>query len=151
LPWGVYSVYQGFRYGKRLDVQKSVQTGELIFSNSEFVLVELENDEWVDGVSFGRAIVIGHEHAGTYELMVHEIVHQYQYQEYMVFNTWLKPASKQLKSKPLKKLFSRYIYPEVPHFEWIYVLQGIHEPQNYFRNFYEFEAQRFATNKYVQR
>ncbi|HYH14393.1 MAG TPA: hypothetical protein VD794_04185 [Flavisolibacter sp.] len=151
LPWGLYSIHEGFRFGKRFDVQKSVQTGELIFSNPEYVLVDLGNEEWVEGVSFGRAIVIGHEYAGTYEVMVHEIVHQYQYQEYMVFNTWLKPLANRLKSKPVKKLFSRYIYPEVPYFLWSYGLQGTPDPQHYYRNFYEFEAQRFATNKYVPR
>ncbi len=83
--------------------------------------------------------------------MAHEIVHQFQFGDFQVFNTWLKPFEKKVKSKTLKTIFSKYIYFNIPYYWGLYEITGRYDPPHYYKNFFEFEAQRFSTNEYVPR
>jgi len=151
LPWSINAIYCGLLYGKSFDWQKSIQTGELIFSNKRYVLVDFGNGLHREGASFGGSIVIGAEYTGTYALMVHEIIHEYQFREHLVFNAWVQKATARMKPTTLTSLLSKAIYPEIPYFKLANYIQGRYSPPHYYRNFYEFEAKWFATHRHVNR
>jgi hypothetical protein len=148
LPEVLDAIYNGSKAGS-FDFKNTLLTGNLIYTNKENALV-LFGDEYVEGVSFSRSIAIGANWALTNRIIAHEIVHLFQYEEYQIFNTWLKPLEKKIKSKAINKVFSKYIYFDVPYFWLPYTIERYNN-QHYYRNFYEFEAERFSTNKFVPR
>jgi hypothetical protein len=142
LPWSINCIIAGASDG-RFDARTSLLTGNITFKSDD----ALPGNNM--GFSYGRSIVYLD---GTYEtlaVIAHELVHQFQYNDYMVFNTWLTPLQSTIKSERLKTIFKKYIYLDLPWFLPFYALEGEHGHFHYYRNFFEFEAQRFATNRYV--
>lgn len=118
--------------------------------NKNSVLVTINNNEY-EGWCYGRAIVVGKDWVGLKKVIAHEIVHQFQFGEYQILNSWLQPVSKNIKSRWVKKIFTDYVYLDLPYSNAFYLTQKQNQNQSYYKNFYEFEAERFATNKFVQR
>ena len=151
LPEAVVATVLASKYGK-FDLSTSLKTGDIIFKSNR--ILDLPNRSPAEGVTFGRATVYVQSPPGYFtkhRILSHELVHRFQYNEYQVFNTWLKPAVDKIKSKVLKTVFSKYIYPDVPYFFVPYYVSGHYSDNHYYRNFYEFEADRFATNAWVPR
>lgn len=144
LPESIYSVWACSRYGK-FDLNTTLSTGEMAFRNDSDGFSN-GNGNYI-GMSFGRSYVYT-SNMSPYETIAHEIIHNFQYREYQIFNTYLMPFSRSVKSKSLKNLFSRYVYFDIPYFWAAYEIAGRSSVNDY-RNFYQFEAQRFATNQYV--
>ncbi|MGH2649242.1 MAG: hypothetical protein ACRDE8_16800, partial [Ginsengibacter sp.] len=151
LPEAVVATIIATRYG-RFDIGSSLRTGEIIFKSNK--ILDLPNAPLASGVTFGRAIVYVDNPQNNYtkdRILSHELVHRYQYNEYQVFNTWLSPPAEKIKSKSLQTIFSKYVYADIPYLFLPYYINGRHADPHYYRNFYEFEADRFATNAYVPR
>lgn len=151
LPEAVVATIIAARYGM-FDLVTSLRTGEIIFKTDK--VLDLPNAPLASGVTFGRAIVYVDTPQSYYtkdRILSHEIVHRYQYNEYQVFNAWLNPVAGKIKSKSLRTIFSKYVYLDIPYFFLPYYINGRHTDPHYYRNFYEFEAERFATNAYVPR
>jgi hypothetical protein len=151
LPDAVVATILASKYGK-FDLATSLGTGEIIFKGDKDL--NLPNAPIASGVTFGRAIVYVDKPQSYYtkdRIIAHEIVHRYQYNEYQIFNTWLNPVAKKIKSKSLQTIFSKYVYLDIPYFFVPYYIIGRHAAPHYNFNFYEFEAERFATNAYVPR
>jgi hypothetical protein len=151
LPDAVVATILASKYG-RFDLATSLGTGEIIFKGDKDL--NLPNAPIASGVTFGRAIVYVDKPQSYYtkdRIIAHEIVHRYQYNEYQIFNTWLNPVAKKIKSKSLQTIFSKYVYLDIPYFFVPYYIIGRHAAPHYNFNFYEFEAERFATNAYVPR
>ncbi len=148
LPESVYAIFMGFSYGK-IDLSTSLNTGQLLFSTTHSLTIP--NTPKASGVTFGRVSIYQKNDVSyhKYRIIAHELVHQFQYGEYLIFNTWLKPCEKKIKSQSLKSIFSKYVYCEIPYFFLPYYINGVYNGQHYYKNFYEFEADRFATNRYV--
>ena len=142
LPYTLVSYIQGIS-GGRFDLSTTLKTGNLAYRSKYWI------PSWSDGVSYGRAF--GYiDREGKYGIIAHELVHQLQFSEHQVLNTWLKPLEPKVEGKKIKSFFDKYIYLDLPYFGAIYSLEG--DPLkmgNPYRNFYEFEATRFATNRYV--
>lgn len=149
LPATIVSVIYAANTAK-FDLKKTLKTGNLIFENSENAYVTYRNG-YFRGFSAGRAIAIGEKWKGSNQVIAHEIVHQFQYGDFQILNTWLKPFEKKIKSKPLYKIFENYIYFDMPYFGGLYKLAGKFSYPHYYKNFFEFEAQRFSTNMFVSR
>jgi hypothetical protein len=151
LPEAVVATIIAVKYGK-FDLGTSLRTGEIIFKDDR--VLDLPNAPLASGVTFGRVIVYVDTPQSYYtkdRILSHEIVHRYQYNEYQIFNTWLNPVARKIKSKSLQSIFSKYVYLDIPYFFVPYYINGRHADPHYYRNFYEFEADRFATNAYVPR
>lgn len=104
------------------------------------------------GISWGRAFVYTDNFASNkYEIISHELVHQFQFNESQVINAWLTPLSRKVASKLLQETFSQYVYFDIPYFWTLYYMEGSHGPLHYNRNYFEFEATRFSTNRTVLR
>jgi hypothetical protein len=151
LPTSVYAIIAVSKYGK-FDFKNTLETGNIVFSNKD--IIRFANGSTEYGLSFGRAIVFVDNFPNginKYKLLTHEIIHQFQYSEYQIINTWLKPIGNEVKSKVIRNIFENYIYTDIPYHFLTYYLAGYNKYPHYFRNFYEFEAERFSTNKYVPR
>ena len=75
----------------------------------------------------------------------------FQHREYLTLNTWIQPLlDKWIDRTPWVNTLNRFIYPDIPYFGLLYELEGRHDSRCYFKNFYEFEAQRFATRSFVK-
>jgi hypothetical protein len=151
LPDAVVATILASKYG-RFDLGTSLATGEIIFKADK--LLNLPNTPIASGVTFGRAIVYvdtPHTYYTKGRIIAHEIVHRYQYNEYQIFNSWLDPVARKIKSKSLQAIFSKYVYADIPYFFIPYYIIGGSAAPHYFSNFYEFEAERFATGAQVQR
>lgn len=152
LPEAIFAIAAGATYGK-LDLMATLSTGQIIFYSKD--ILNVPNVPVSSGITFGRSSIYVVDNVpnslNKFRVIAHELVHQFQYSEYLVFNTWLKPFEKKIKSKSLKSIFSKYIYLDIPYFFAAYYINGRYADPHYYRNFYEFEADRFATNEYVPR
>ena len=147
-PSSIYATIKGMQYG-RFDWGLSLQTGTLAFYSKD---ISSFNGYGYEGASFQRAFVYSdffedREHS----VIAHEMVHIFQYSDYIVLNAWAKPLEKKVTSPFFRKVFSKYVYADIPYFNLFYLLEGKHHPSNHYKNFYEFEAERMATNRHVNR
>ncbi|MEO8111786.1 MAG: hypothetical protein ABI594_17195 [Ginsengibacter sp.] len=136
----------------RFDFGSSLRTGEMVFKTRD--ILNLPNTPFAAGVTFGRAIIYVDTPQSVYtkdRILAHELVHRFQYNEYQVFNSWLQPVVKKIRSKALQTIFSKYVYADIPYFFLPYYIDGRYAYPHHYRNFFEFEADRFATNSYVPR
>ncbi len=148
LPVALLASYWASKSGS-FDLKSTLITGNIVFRNYNAILIKV-GDNYFEGYSFGRAIGIGQEWIGTNTILAHEIVHEFQYDDFQLLNTWLKPIEKKISNKFLLTIFKNYVYFDTPFFWLAYSIAG-RKHQNYYSNFFEFEAERFATNKYVPR
>ena len=151
LPAGIYATIAASSFGK-FDLENTLLTGHIVFSNKQ--LLRYSNGNTTAGVSFGRALAFTNNkqvYPNPFRILAHEIVHQFQYNDYQILTTWLEPLGQRIKSKTIKTIFTRYVYPDIPFTLISYNLAGRYANPHYFRNFYEFEAERFSTNSYVPR
>lgn len=146
LPVGIYAILYASR-NAYFDPGTTLLTGNVsFFSKSDWVQA---GEIYTKGASWGRAFAYADRFNETH-VIPHELLHIYQYREYQVFNTWLRPLADKVKNKTIKRMFERYVYADIPFFIGFYALE-YNKTYNYFRNFYEFEAERFAANRDVPR
>lgn len=147
LPMALYGVMEAAQYGKP-DWQLSAWTGCITFVTKEPMGPANKLSE-VAGLSFSRAMAYTSYYgpAYQYETIAHELVHYFQFNEYQIFNTWGAPAVSDIRQEWLKKIFTHFIYFDAPYFYLAYGIEGRHPAAHYYRNFFEMEAERFATNK----
>lgn len=152
LPVSLITILFGFKEGRRFDFDKTIRTGEIIFTHPTNTLLQNRLlGDFTEAYSLGGCLVFAKDVREPFQLFSHELVHQFQYRENMIISTWLPKQNKRASTEKPKKSLIKYFYPEVPAFWLFYVADGIQPPPNYFKNFYEFEAERFSTNKYVPR
>lgn len=145
LPEAVIASSVALSKGK-FDINTTLLTGIMSFKRKDLI----NSGRGIhDGVNYGRAFVY-QDSAIKYVIVAHEIIHEFQYREYLVFNSWLKPAISNMKAPKLKNIFTKYVYPDVPYFGLFYMMEGINQYPMLYRNYYEFEAERCATNKFVK-
>jgi hypothetical protein len=133
----------------RFNLGRTLSTGYLVFVSKENFVYS--GKVYTIGFSYSRAVALSALGNTSYDVMAHEFVHQFQFGDFQVLNTWLKPFEKKIRSKTLQTVFTKYVCFGIPWFWPIYELSGRYENQHYYRNFFEFEAQRFGSNKYVPR
>ncbi|MDN3655336.1 hypothetical protein QWZ08_06860 [Ferruginibacter paludis] len=145
LPEAVIASGVALSKGK-FDISTTLVTGIMSFKRKEVMRSERGIH---DGVNYGRAFVY-QDTSEKYLIVAHEIIHEFQYREYLVFNSWLQPAVANVKAPGLKNIFTKYLYPDVPYFGLFYMIEGVYQYPLLYRNYYEFEAERCATSKFVK-
>jgi len=141
LASSVYTCIAGFSLGT-LDAKSSLMTGVLVFKTDKLI-----SGDYAGG-TYGTGIVYYND-SGKFHTIAHEYIHSLQYSEYVTFNTWLNPLTSKVGSNKLKNVFQNHIYLDLPYLNLFYWLEGQYSYYYYYRNFYELEAERFATNSYV--
>lgn len=146
LPASIYAIISASK-NAYFDPGTTLLTGTLSFYSKSAYIHTKEGD--YKGLSYGRAFVFADKIHDSY-VIPHELIHIYQFREYQLFNAWLQPLANKVRNKAIRKLFERYVYADIPFFNAFYALQ-YDNVRNHFQNFYEFEAERFATNRKVYR
>jgi hypothetical protein len=144
LPVAVIASAAAISKGK-FDVRTTLLTGVMSFISKDSIRTERGK---YDGVNYGRAFVY-YDSLQKYHVVSHEITHDYQYREYLVFNSLLRPTVSKIKNQRVKKFFTKYVYPDIPYFGLAYMLEGMGSGAKFFSNYFEFEAERIASGKYV--
>jgi hypothetical protein len=129
----------------KIDIGATLSTGVMIFKSTGRISTIHGNK---NGLNYGRAFIYVPDSVRNH-VIAHEIIHEFQYREYMVFNAYLKPQADKMKLMGLKKVFTRYLYPDIPYFGLFYMLEGVQEYPRFYRNFFEFEAERMSRHSYV--
>jgi hypothetical protein len=106
------------------------------------------DERGTSGVNYGRALIY-QENRDKYRIVAHEMIHEFQYREMLVVNAFFQPWTEKIKNSGFKKIFTRYVYPDVPYFGLVYLTEGLYRGEKASRNFFEFEAERFSTNRFV--
>jgi hypothetical protein len=147
LPEGILASAISLRRGY-FDLETTLLTGVMAFKTKEYISPERKN---VDGVNYGRAFVYYDYDSSSikYPVVAHEIIHEFQYREHLVLNSYFQAG--EMKKGFMKNLFTKYLYSDVPYFALFYMIQGVSPSPRFYDNFYEFEAERFATNKMIKR
>ena len=141
LPLSIASTALLLPKGK-LDVRTTLFTGVMTLkSNNPISTINGRHD----GVNYGRAFIY-EDDTLKYHLIAHELTHEYQYREYLVFNAYLKKQAAKLKETRTKRFFTKYIYPDIPYFGLFYSLEGVQQGPRFYRNYFEYEAEKFGTN-----
>jgi hypothetical protein len=150
LPATIFAVYLGWR-DATIDVPYSLYSGTFCFRSKNELVTGLDGNLY-SGYAFARSYTYAPlENQFKYRTIAHELVHIMQYRDYQVLNTWIAPLAGKMKNGKVKRLFDKYVYLDLPYFWLFNVLQGRHSLPDYFKNFYEFEAERFSTNTTVNR
>jgi hypothetical protein len=147
LPTTIYAIAAGC-YSGDLNMNTSLLVGDLAFKSYYSIL-----PHYAGGLSYGRGFSYI-ENYDKYHTIAHELVHEFQYEDYQFLNSYSFQRVEGLKNKKVYSLFRNYIYFDVPYFLPFYFLGGkdTHTSSDQvYGNFYEFEAERFATNNYVKR
>lgn len=150
LPMSVYAIIDGAKDSK-LDWKTSLWSGNIVLAYDKGYFFTRRGHNFL-GESTGRGFIYAGKQTDSivHYTIAHELVHEFQYKEYQVFNSWFKPLEQKVKSKTLQKLFSNFIYFDVPYFFAAYGLEGFQQYSNNSENFFEFEADRFASNSFVK-
>jgi hypothetical protein len=143
-----YDLYWGLYFGKP-DWNISLKTGTFAFT-SDRERFDFDNGIYATGLSYSRSLVYANrmQPQNKYRILSHEIIHTYQANEYRVTNTYFYPLQEKINNKTINKIF-QFVYFEIPV---SYAVYGFFfNKQNYYKNIFEFEAEFFATDKYIER
>ena len=130
-----------FAYGNKFELDKSLKTGEIIFSVSD----KFEHA----GATWGKLILIDKLRLNEFDTIAHEIVHSYQYEDFNFVNTFInKPKLDLLNKSKFGKKLSKYFYFDLqaPIFGSLYLLEDGRD--RYYDNFFEYEAAFFSNTLY---
>ena len=129
-----------------IDWGKSLKLGTLAFYTNEPLSGHKRQD--IVGRAYSKAFIYTRmTSSNIHKTVAHELIHLFQYREHLVFNAWLNPLTSKASPKIIN-IFQNTIYVEPPYFTPLYLIQGYHSKEHYYRNFYEYEAEWFATKGY---
>ena len=123
--------------GNKFELKKTLQSGEIIFSNSRFF-----EEEFALAQSRGNILLFDTRTLDQYDTVSHEIIHNYQYYERNFVNTYLNKSFEGWRSKSdtfnkINDLF--YFDMQGILLRSLYLLEN--QNRNcYFDNFFEYEA-----------
>jgi hypothetical protein len=127
----------GIAFKAKFEWQKSLQTGEMVFSGS----MSDFTDRNYDGVTFGNVVVMDSKYVNDKYLYAHEFIHVYQYYDFNFVNTFLEKPVYKLTDRWFGKA-NKFIYYDLqrPVFALFYSLEYEEDYNKYYDNFFEREA-----------
>lgn len=131
-----------YAYGNKFELDKSLKTGEVIFSVSD-------NFEHA-GATWGKLILINESRLNDFDIIAHEIIHSYQYEDFNFINSFIyKPRFELLNKSKFGQRLNKYLYFDLqaPIFGGLYLLEN--GGKNYYDNFFEYEAGFFSNTLYL--
>lgn len=145
-PGSLASFVVNASYGK-FKSRESLLIGTPVFSSDSYFIQNREGFAIINTFTYSEFLT-----TKKYEIIAHEHIHILQEREYLVMNTWFKkPLDKQLgKLNKSSEKLARLVYLDIPYNYGFYTLLK-QKPNCYFKNHFEFEAKRFATNQFVQK
>jgi len=144
LGCAVYFATQGFQF----DMYRSLEYGQLLF------LAKPGAMGVYDGQTLFNCIVINSYGTNpNFSILPHEIVHVYQTYDLFGISAFYDPKIRKFyKDKKIYKLLNKYV---VADYEALFMtplyLAQFHPMPNYYKNYYEFEAEHFRSRQYIKR
>lgn len=134
----------------RFSLGKSLQSGAPVFlTEDRFRFL----GDLFGGAAVGGSTVINENTFNFYELFAHEYIHILQYDDYVGLNSFVdQPYDRWKQQSSFFRKTDQFIY-----YDWhtaIYslsILSFKYTADTYFQNWYEFEAEHFATKEWVFR
>jgi hypothetical protein len=80
-----------------------------------------------------------------YELIAHEMIHTFQFPDYISISNFMRKDFQGIKSKDRYEKWSKYFFLDGPFFPLLYVIY----PAPNDRNFFEYEANHFSTRQFI--
>jgi hypothetical protein len=118
LPEAPYAIYMASQYGN-FNISKTIQTGSIIFQNRDTLFAVnrsyTPSGLWA-GASFGRALTVGRDWGETNFIIAHEIIHEFQFNEYQIFNSFLSRPAKKITGEKTQKIFTKYDFEMIDYF-----------------------------------
>jgi len=130
-----------FTLGHEFDLENSMRYGVYYFKVKQGDLESVS-------LGLGNSILMRQNNLNVGKVLPHEMIHTYQYSDYFSINSFFKIPLEKFKSSKLIKPIDKYVLFDLPYMGLFYVIQP--KPWH-FKNFYEFEAQHFATRAFVDR
>lgn len=133
------TVFVGYvAINSKFEIEKSLASGELIFSSNRFNNLEMD----FRGFTLGNVVVMNSQFVNNKSTISHEIIHVFQNNDFNFVNNWINPS---LEKNTFFKKTSKYLYYE---FNTI-VNQGLYWTQykrgdDYYKNIFEREAATFS-------
>lgn len=131
--------------GNKFELDRTLRSGEFIFSSNEIVL----NEEGLRraGIAIGPSIIFDSQFLNNYNIITHEFVHSYQYNDFNFLNTYINKPLQEFEEG--SKFFSRinkiFHYDiQAPFGAGLYLLEA--RKEGYYNNHFEREAE-FYTNR----
>ena len=122
----------------KFELGKSLKSGEFIFSSSS----ERFNETYSSGVTFPGAIVLYSPYKNDFSLLSHEIIHNYQANDFSQFDAFFyKPLSYINNSSETLKKINKYVYYDFRYLPQLFLYKI--ENSNityYYENIFEREA-----------
>lgn len=130
----------------RFDFKTSIQSGSPVFLSDG--VIPMFGDTY-DGFVIAGSMAYNKNELDNYELFAHEYIHILQYDDYIGFNSYFNSLTQ-------KSSFFRYtekfVYYDFHMPVWsLIVLRIRNSVDSYFENWFEFEAEHFATKRFVIR
>lgn len=143
LPQTITAVINASKQNK-FDLKTSLYSGTFTFYNDVDWHFK-DNGGLYVGLNYGRGMKYIKNQADEtlYPTIAHELIHSFQYEDYQVFNTWVNPLGKKIKTPWVKKLLTNYVYVDLSAFQFFYRLEN-YQIKNKIDNYFEFEAYRFS-------
>ncbi|QHT67563.1 hypothetical protein GXP67_13460 [Rhodocytophaga rosea] len=106
-----------------------------------------------DGNAFQNTIILNPLSLDYNSTVSHELVHTYQFPDYYLISNFGKPWVNKLNTYKIYKSLNKFLYMDISYIQLLYNLKPnfLTTSAHYFKNFYEFEAQHFATREYIMR
>ena len=128
-------------FNSNLELNHTLQTGEFIFSKSNLPIR-------ANGYTLGNSIVLKKSQAQNFSTISHELIHSYQYYDYNFVNSFTYTLENSLTKKSnFFKKFSEIFYfdKQLILLRPLYIIEGGTNNNNYFDNFFEYEAEFFSS------
>jgi hypothetical protein len=139
LPYALYSFARASFLG-RFDLEKTLKLGTPYFGTGDMI------DGRSAGRSFNNDVIVNENYEFRYQAIAHEYVHNLQFREYLSLNSLFQ---ERVRSNRICRGALEFLYPDIPYQPVAYKLEGTHSAEWYFANFFEMEAEYFATLKEV--
>jgi len=141
MPFSLFSsIWASFQ--GNLSLKRSLQYGTPFFIKPIDVRFSLDN---LLGQASSNSIIIMRDYGeGS---IAHELIHAYQYENLVSFNSFFdKPRAKFSSKSKLLKVYSKWVYSDFNEYIFgrLYLLEGGKTEENYCDNFYEQEAFYFS-------
>lgn len=134
-------VVVGTAIGSRFDIERSLRTGEFIFTANDFRLPNAR------AIAIGNVIRVRNSQLNEFELLSHELIHVLQYYDFNIVNSYTNPWRRNLKeSSGVYRFLDSFVYWDLNGvaFAGIYGIEEIGRDCR-FDNFLEREAEFYSS------
>ena len=127
--------------GTKFDLKTSLVTGVFAFKGDTSYVNRFGSEGSTSQWAFSYA-----SNTRKYNTIAHELIHTFQYHEYLAINTHFNKLDSVIRLNKCKKIFKKFLYLDFPYFNLAYRIEGYHQPIYFYKNYFEMEAGWSSSN-----